>query len=231
MDVADVEVRYGAFNALRTLDDSDPFLGRVRVLDDPDGADEEPQEESMALALARRRRNRAEDPFALYLVACDGPPMVHVARTRRCEVVVFGRDQKLLTPLVLGNGAILLNAADGDEAIQISKIVPSHGGGEDDGDSKVAASLELGDVIRQTANLGAKYPEIVAILQAAERQKNLPGPLVVDAVPGNSPVYLEAAIFGKDTTAKKDDAVKTTKFETESANRGFINRVRGWFRR
>ena len=49
------------------------------------------------------------------------------------------------------------------------------------------SSLELGDVIRQTANLGANYPEIVAILQAAERQKNLPGPLVVDAVPGTSP--------------------------------------------
>ena len=131
--------------------------------------------------------------------------MVHVANTRRCEIVLFGRGQKLLTPLVLGNGAILLNASDGDEPIQISKIVPPvHG--ESDGDAKVAASLELGDVIRQTANLGAKYPDIVSILQAADRQKNLPGPLVVDAVPGNSPVYIEAALFGKDTTAKKDDA-------------------------
>ena len=30
MDEADVEVRYGAFNALRTLDERDPFLGQVR---------------------------------------------------------------------------------------------------------------------------------------------------------------------------------------------------------
>src|SRR3954451_4380185 len=35
MDVADVEVRYGAFDSLRRLDEGDPFLGRVRVLDDP----------------------------------------------------------------------------------------------------------------------------------------------------------------------------------------------------
>jgi flagellar basal body P-ring protein FlgI len=226
MDVADVEVRYGAFDSLRTLDEADPFLGRVRVLDDPAEPEEEPQAESLSMALAMRRKNRPEDPFALYLVDCDGPPMVHVARTRRCEVVLFGHDQRLLTPLVLGNGVILLNASDGDQTIQISKIVTARNG-ETDSDSKVAASLELGDVIRQTANLGAKYPDIVAILQAAERQKNLPGPLVIDAVPGSSPVYLEAAIFGKDTTAKKDDAVKKTKLEEPAAkSEGFLGKLR-----
>ena len=35
MDEPDVELRYGAFNALRTLAGDDPFLGQVRVLDDP----------------------------------------------------------------------------------------------------------------------------------------------------------------------------------------------------
>jgi flagellar basal body P-ring protein FlgI len=229
MDVADVEVRYGAFNALRTLDQGDPFLGRVRVLDEPAGAEDESQEGSMAIALARRR-SRQEDPFALYLVDCDGPPMVHVASSRRCEVVLFGRDQKVLTPLVLGTGAILLNASDGDDSIQISKIVPARIG-ESEGDAKVAATLELGDVIRQVASLGAKYPDIVAILVAAQRQKNLPGPLVVDAVPGNSPVYLEAALFGKDTTAKRDDAVKQSKLETKPEPSGVSERLRRLFRR
>ena len=33
MDEPSIEVRYGAFNALRTLDPTDPFLGLVRVLD------------------------------------------------------------------------------------------------------------------------------------------------------------------------------------------------------
>jgi hypothetical protein len=231
MDVADVEVRYGAFNALRTLDEGDPFLGHVRVLDDPGAGQDESQEGSMAMALAaQRRRSRPEDPFTLYLVDSDGPPMIHVASTRRCEIVLFGRHQKLLTPLVLGNGPILLNASDGDDAIQVSKIVPARIG-DTEGDTKIAVSLELGDVIRQMANLGAKYPDVVTLLQAAQRQKNLSGPLVLDAVPGNSPVYIEAAIFGKDTTAKKDDAVTRSKLETENPNRGFLNRLRNVFRR
>jgi hypothetical protein len=231
MDVADVEVRYGAFDSLRTLDETDPFLGRVRVIDDPAEPEDEPQAESLSMALAtRRRNNRPEDPFALYLVDCDGPPMVHVARTRRCEIVLFGHDQRLLTPLVLGNGVILLNASDGDQTIQISKIVAARSG-VDDPDSKVSASLELGDVIRRTANLGAKYPDIVTILQAAERQKNLPGPLVIDAVPGTSPVYIEAAIFGKDTAAKKDDSLKKSNHEEPAKPRGFIDRLRNRFGR
>lgn len=231
MDIPDVEVRYGAFNALRNLDEADPFLGRVHVLNEPEEPEDSPKNESLAMTLSTvpRRRNRPEDPFALYLVDCEGPPMVHAARTRRCEIVVFGRDQQLLTPVVLGNGPILLNASDGDTAIQISKIVPARRD-ESDGDTKVAAALTLGDVIRQTANLGAKYPDIVAILQAAERQKNLPGPLVIDAVPGNSPVYVEAAIFGKDTTAKKDDAVKKTKLDDDKPP-GLLDRLRNLLRR
>jgi hypothetical protein len=138
--------------------------------------------------------------------------------------VVFGRGTKLLTPLVLGTGPIMLNASDGDDKVEISKIVPSRFA---DADAKVVATLELGDVLRQAANLGANYPEIVTILQAAERQRNLPGPLVVDALPGASPVYVQAALFGKDTT-KKDDAVQKTKLETTPPKRkGLLDRMRG----
>jgi hypothetical protein len=152
--------------------------------------------------------------------------MVHVARTRRCEIVLFGRGMKLLTPLVLGTGSILVNASDGDDKVEICKIVPSRFGASD---AKVAASLEVGDVLRQTANLGATYPEVVSILQAAEKQKNLPGPLVVDALPGASPVYTQASLMGKDTT-KKDDAVKKTKLDPAapaSKKKSLVDRLLG----
>jgi len=208
MDEPDMEVRYGAFNALRTLDPFDASLGQVRILDDP-WADEEFDEDApdaMAVALASSRRPRAEDPFTLYLVDSDGPPAVHISRSRRSEIAIFGRGQKLMPPIVLGEGAILLNASEFDDSLDVSKIVPSQFG---DDDVKVRSSLEIGEVIRRVANLGATYPEIVAILEAANKQKNLPGPLFVDSVPSSNMEYLAKAILGKDELdPKKDDEIK-----------------------
>ncbi len=219
MDEPSVEVRYGAFNALRTLDPSDPFLGLVRVMDAPKiDDDEDPRPESMALAIAvasRRKRAVVDDPFGLYVVDSEGPPLVHVSRTRRCEIVVFGRTQKLLTPVVLGTGPISLNAADNDEKVEISKIVPSP---YSDADTKLTCTLDLPEVVRRLANMGAGYPEVVSILETASRQKNLPGKLVVDAVPSANSNYLEA-VLGKDATGKRDDALKRTSGESSRSPR------------
>jgi len=228
MGEADPQVRYGAFNSLRTLDARDPFLGQVRVLRDepaPAGADDA---EGMALAIGeaphrRRPVPRKEDPFALYVVDCEGPPMVHVSRTRRSEVVVFGRGQKLLTPVVLGGPtSLLLNAAEGDDSVQISRIESR---GPEDPDVKVACPLELGEVIREAAQLGASYPEILAILRGADRQKNLPGPLLIDAAPAPGTAYLDAQLSGN---AKKDDAVGRAGFAPEGRR---PSRIRNMLRR
>ncbi len=212
LNEADPGVRYGAFNALRTLDEHDPFLGQVRVLA------EEPTPEpldSMALAIEappRKRRPKQEDPFNLYLVDCEGPPLVHVARASRREVVIFGKTQKLITPVVLGgSGSILINAAEGDDRVQISRvesIVPGDAG------PRVSSSLSLAEVVRETAQLGATYPEILAILQTAERQGNLPGPLKGDGPPAASMEYLRAQLDAADPkTAKKDTAVGRANFQ------------------
>ena len=223
MDEPNIEVRYGAFNALRTLDEQDPFLGRVRVFEEPPRDPDEEDLDPTALATRRAYLNRSRpDPFALYLVVSDGPPMVHVARSRRCEIVVFGRSQKLLTPLVVGIGPLQLSASDGDENVQISKVVPSKYA---DGQQKFQCSLDLGAVVRRMANLGASYPEIVAILQAANHQKNLAGPLVVDQVPGVNPVLIEAVVKGKDVT-KKDENLKRTKMEAPAPRRSLFERFR-----
>ena len=112
---------------------------------------------------------------------------------------------------MLDGGEILINAGDNDEKVELSQIVPARGG---DADAKVTSSLELADVVRQAANLGASYPQIVAILEKANKQRNLPGQLVVDAVPAASPVYLDA-ILGRDLHAKRDAAVGRASAETD----------------
>jgi flagellar basal body P-ring protein FlgI len=230
MDESEIPVRYGAFNALRTLDPNDSFLGRVQVLEETKQDDEEVDSpDAMAIAIvsaANRHRLKQEDPFFLYIVDSEGPSLVHVSRSRRSEIVIFGSRQKLLPPIVLGGaGPILLNAAQNDDRIELSKIVPSRFG---DADTKVTTSLELGEVIRRMANLGATYPEIVSILEAASQQLNLPGQLVVDAVPRTSPKYLEA-VLGADATAKHDDDVKKASTDSSKPKRrrwlGFLDRM------
>jgi flagellar basal body P-ring protein FlgI len=227
MDEPDIELRYGAFNALRTLDPTDSYLGHVRVLNDPKPEEDEDQggdSMAMEIASASRRRLRPNDPFALYLVDSEGPPLVHVSHTRRTEIVVFGRQQKLLTPIVLDGGEILLNAGDNDETVELTRIVPSRGA---DSDAKVKSSLELADVIRHAANLGATYPQIVTLLEKANKQRNLAGQLVVDAVPATSPAYLEA-IMGRDLQAKNDAAVERA---SDEATRPRWRRILRWFNR
>ena len=113
---------------------------------------------------------------------------------------MFGREQKLLPPVVLDTGSIFLNAAASDDKIELSKIVPSRFG---DADVKTTTSLELAEIVRKMANLGASYPQIVAVLENGKRQRNLTGELVVDAVPVSNRVYLDA-VLGKDTTTKRD---------------------------
>jgi hypothetical protein len=226
MDEPEIELRYGAFNALRTLDAHDPFLGLVRVIDEPkeETDDDEKPSDSMAVAIttnASRSRNanaHRGDPFGLYVVDSEGPPLVHVSRSRRSEIVIFGRQQKLFPPIVLDTGSIFLNAAENDDKIELSKIVASR---YSDADVKMTTSLELADVVRKTASLGASYPQIVAVLENAKRQRNLAGDLVVDAVPVTNRVYLEA-VLGKDTTAKRDDSLKRTSAESSRPGRRWL---------
>jgi hypothetical protein len=90
-----------------------------------------------------------------------------------------------------------------------------------DADIKFTSTLELAEVVRRMANIGASYPDIVSILETAERQKNLPGQLLVDAVPTANRMYLEA-ILGKDVTSKDDDAVKRASASKQRPSRRWL---------
>jgi flagellar basal body P-ring protein FlgI len=228
MSQADPKLRYGAFHALRTVAEDDPYLGRVRVLDDPPEEEQAIDDMSLQIAAPRRRlRPHPDDPFELYIVDCEGPPLVHVARSKRNEIVIFGRSQKLLPPIVLGGkGPILLNATSLDQTVQVSRIA-AHGADEED--LKAVCSLRLGDVIREAANLGATYPELLAILQAAQRQRNLAGDLVIDALPSAGRAYDEAQMAGIEPGSKKDAAVGRAKAVTKAKRPSLLEWLR--FRR
>jgi flagellar basal body P-ring protein FlgI len=224
-----VDIRYGAFTALRTLDPNDAFLGKVPILreEGPDPTDDMATDSmAMQIAVLRARRDRPIDPFTLYVVDCEGPPLIHVSNSGRCEIVVFGRDQKLLTPVVLGDpSSVVINASVDDLELQITRIAPGQG---DLPDRHVSSPPEVARVVQEVANLGASYPQIVDLLKAAERQKNLEGPLHVDAQPSVTTDYDRAQLAGDTSPAKKDDALKQAGGEKAARKKGLLDRLRFW---
>lgn len=221
----EVDVRYGAFNALRTLDENDAFLGKVAVLEHelPSADDEDMGGDAMALriAAARALRDRPTEPFHLYLVDCEGPPLVHVSNSRRSEIVVFGRRQRLHPPLVLGDpNGVLVNAGPEDTQAQLTRVAGDAGAV----DRRAVSELEVGTLVRKAAQLGATYPQVVELLRSAERLRNLEGPLVVDALPAADPGYERAQLAMEN--AKKDDAVGRASAEKSEKRGGFLDRLR-----
>jgi hypothetical protein len=89
------ETRYGAFRALRTLDDRDEFI----------------------------RGELLNDSFHLHQVAHGSLPLVHISTSRRAEIVVFGDDPYLEPPFSFMAGPeFTVTAGDDDEHCTISRF-------------------------------------------------------------------------------------------------------------
>jgi len=153
------EVRYGAFTALQAINSADPMVKPVSV----------------------------EGDVYLHRVVCQGPAMIHFTRRRRPEVVIFGTEVRLKTPLVVFAGKRvgrqLIVKGIGRERIRISRIDSS---GKDRHEE---CSTDLADVIRTMTKLGAGYSQIVHMLQQAKRQQVLDARVVVDALPQPGRTY------------------------------------------
>lgn len=222
MSEPDLSVRYGAFDALRTIDAQDPSLGRVQVIDAPNRRLDDDRADDMALHYSKAVQKKGRyfrDPFEFYVVDSDGPPLIHVSTIRRCEIVIFGMNQKMLTPMTLSDGAgLMVNASDGDSTVQVSRITPNS---VDNPNTKATVSLEIDGVIKTMARMGASYPEIITVLLKGQDGRNLPGPLAIDGGPGPNEAYFRAVYLGEDATAKKDSGLKRTSGEDGG--------IGGWF--
>ncbi len=142
------ETRYGAFRALWAMNAQDPLV----------------------------RGQSLNNQFSYHVLDTIGPEMVHVTRSYRPEIVLFGQDQQLTTPFVIeaGNQIILTGKED---RVTISRFAP------DEPDQKRIVSCRLDDCIRAMADLGANYPDIVQALQHAKSKGALAGRFAIDAVP------------------------------------------------
>jgi hypothetical protein len=172
---ANPETRYGAFRALRALDENDP-------------------------AVQGKLFGRS---FWVHRVAPESPPLVHVSGSRRAEVVLFGEDPALVPPFeFLAGGAtkFTLTAGDRDERCTVTAFAMARGGRE-----TRQCSLRLADVLRTLADLGGSYPEAVELLRQAHACQCVSCPVAVDQLPQAVPVQELARAGGDDPELRRLD--------------------------
>jgi flagellar basal body P-ring protein FlgI len=149
LEVPSSETRYGAFRALWSMNPNDPMI----------------------------RGENLGGHFGYHVLDCAGPPMVHVTRSYRPEVVLFGHEQALEAPFVLEAGKSILVKSTGDDKATVSKFVVGQP------DQKRQVTMKVDEIIRAIVELGGTYPDVVQALQQAKSSHALSGRFEVDALP------------------------------------------------
>lgn len=160
LDAESIETRYGAVRALTTVDEHHPSV------------------EGFPLS----------DRAVLRVLQSAGTPVVHLTKSQKSEITLFGADQEFVLPLVARAGSrIMVVGKPGDRSIRVSKFAP----GEEDETRTVTPMIA--DVVRAAAELGASYPDLVGLILEAEKQGNLPGSIAIDALPKGGRAYVGGA--------------------------------------
>lgn len=155
LDVPSAETRYGAFRALWAMNPHDLLV----------------------------RGENLKGQFSYNVISTSGPPMIHVTRSMRPEIVVFGTDQQLETPFILEAGQSILVKGVDAETMVVSKFAVNQP------DQKRTVPANVDKLIRTIVELGGTYPDVVQALQQAKMAHALPGRFEVDALPDGDREY------------------------------------------
>jgi len=154
LEVTSSETRYGAFRALWAMNPNDPSI----------------------------RGENLGGQFGYHVLNTSGPPMVHVTRSYRPEVVIFGHEQTLKAPFVLDAGKqIMVKGVAGK--VTVSRFAPGKP------DQKRVVGTKIDEVIRAIVELGGTYPDVVQALQHAKTSGALDARFEVDALPEEDRIY------------------------------------------
>jgi len=160
------ETRYGAFRALWKMDRNLPLL----------------------------RGERLGDACSLHRLDVGGPPLVHVTRSERPEIVFFGTEHPVADGLRAEAGGHVVVVVEGRRA-RVSRFAA----GQPDRSSEVAATAD--EIVRAVIEIGGTYPDAVQFLQQASSARALASRLAFEAVPrefdGRQSLHEEARLAGR----------------------------------
>jgi hypothetical protein len=179
---ASAETRYGAFRALWKMDRNLPLV----------------------------RGERLGDACSMHVLDVKGPPLVHVTRSYRPEIVFFGTDHPVADGLRAEAGASIVVVVEGSKA-RVSRFAAS----ERDQTTEVDASADA--IVRAIVETGGTYPDAVQFLQQAGARHALSSRLAFDAVPndfdGRESIHEEASRQARDIPADADDSTASARGE------------------
>ena len=170
LEVPSSETRYGAFRALWAMNPNDPLI----------------------------RGESLNGQFSYHMLSTTGPPMIHVTRSYRPEIVLFGHAQTLEAPFVLEAGKSILVKATNSDRVTVSKFAIRQP------DQKRVVTAKVDDIIRAIVELGGTYPDVVQALQQAKTSHALAGRFEVDAMPDEDRAYRHR----DETTADSSEPTK-----------------------
>ncbi len=167
LHVPSAETRYGAFRALWMMDRTDPFV----------------------------RGELLAGQFTYHVIESDAPPMVHVTRSFRPEIVVFGVDQHVKTPLLVEAGPRIWVQGLKNK-VTVTKLAAF------ESEQQRVASTRIDEIIRAIVEVGGTYPDVVQALHAIDDQNALEGRFVIDALPEGGRNYTRPLRNPVDTDQK-----------------------------
>lgn len=172
LDVTSAETRYGAFRALWAMNERDSLV----------------------------KGETLGEQFSYHVLDVGGPPMLHVTRSYRPEIVLFGQGQRFSAPFVLDAGTIMIKAQD-DERVTVSRFSVG------EPDQKRVVSTLVDDVIRAVVDLGGTYPDVVQALAQAKGSGALTSRFEIDALPQGGRTYDRDPTAGDEGTLDGKPAV------------------------
>lgn len=165
------ETRYGAFRALWAMNRNDPLV-RGEVLG---------------------------GQINYHVIDSPEPHMIHVTRSFRPEVVMFGANQTIRGPFSLQAGHDIMVTSRQGGRVSVARFAV---GAEE---KRREVSMQLDDVIRAVVEVGGSYPDVVDLLLGATEAKLLSSRFRVDAVPRAGRTYTRIARSETDISADDSD--------------------------
>lgn len=136
------------------------------------------------------RGERLNESFWLHSVAKEGRAFIHLSTAKRVEVALFGKAPALLPPFSLLAGEFAVTASPEGATAMVSYV------GREGRTARKPCGLEVEEVVRTMAELGASFPEVLAMLQQAASCEAVSCPVKIDAMP-SPPSAQELVELGK----------------------------------